>query len=80
MCLGVIATVLRRWDDDGVPVAVVSTATGEQRVSLSFCPEADVGDDVVVHSGFALEVLDPSRAAEARRLREQLPMPMPRGE
>ena len=80
MCLGVIATVLRRWDEDGVPVAVVTTATGDQTISLSFCPEANVGDDVVAHSGFALEVLDPSRAAEARRLRDQLSASQPPGE
>jgi hydrogenase maturation factor len=80
MCLGVIATVLRRWDADGVPVAVVATATGEQTISLSFCPDANVGDDVVAHSGFALEVLDPSRAAEARRLRDQLSTSTSHGE
>jgi len=35
-----------------------------REVSLAFTPEARVGDYVLVHAGFALEVVDEREAAE----------------
>ena len=69
MCLGVLARVTEVHLDDGVPVADVQTSDGSLRVSCSFCPEAAPGDDVLLHAGFVVSVLDPERALDARRLR-----------
>jgi hydrogenase expression/formation protein HypC len=35
-------------------------------VSLSFVPEADVGDFVLVHAGFAIAKIDEAEAARSR--------------
>ena len=72
MCLGVIGLVTRRFEEDGVPMADVDTGDGARSVCLLYCPEAEIDDDVLVHMGFVMEVLDPERAAESRELRRQL--------
>ena len=72
MCLGLIGVVTRTFDEDGVPMADVDTGDGDRSVCLLYCPEAAVGDDVLMHMGFVMEVLDPARAAESRELRRQL--------
>lgn len=65
MCLGALGTIDERWDEGGVPMASVD---GEP-VCLLYTPEAKVGDTVLAHIGFAVEIVDPDRAAAARELR-----------
>lgn len=72
MCLGLIGVVTRVFVHDGVPMADVDTGEAVREVCLSFCPDASVDDDVLLHMGFATEVLDPRRAAESRALRRDL--------
>ncbi len=72
MCLGLIGVVTRRYDTDGVPMAEVDTGDGGREVCLLYCPDAAVGDDVLLHMGFVMEVLEPERAADSRELRRQL--------
>jgi hydrogenase assembly chaperone HypC/HupF len=72
MCLGVIGVVTRTFVEEGVPMADVDAGGGPRAVCLLYCPEAVVGDDVLTHMGFVMEVLDPARAAESRDLRRQL--------
>ncbi len=72
MCLGLIGVVTRTFDEDGVPMAMVDTGDGDRSVCLLYCPDAAVGDDVLMHMGFVMEVLEPERAAESRELRRQL--------
>ncbi len=70
MCLGVIATVTRRWDEGGMPMGAISDSRGEeQAVCLAYVPEVAAGDVVLVHLGFALERLAPEVAADATELR-----------
>ena len=72
MCLGLIGVITRTFDEDGVPMADVDTGDGDRSVCLLYCPDAVVGDDVLMHMGFVMEVLDPERAADSRELRRQL--------
>lgn len=69
MCLGEIGEVARVWDEDGVRMAVVRTADAELRTSLLYLPEAQAGTYVLMHLGFAVEVLDAHEAASAVALR-----------
>jgi hydrogenase expression/formation protein HypC len=41
-------------------------------VSLLLCPEAQVGDYVLVHVGFAIQRLDPEEALETLKLFDEL--------
>ena len=60
MCLGTIGVVTRIADDDGIPLAVVRPeAAGAVPACLLTCPEAAVGDTVLVHSGYVLQILGP---------------------
>ena len=42
------------------------------RVSVLLTPEAQVGDYVIMHAGYALSVLDTEEADETLRLLEQI--------
>lgn len=72
MCLGVVATVTETWDEGGIPMATVDDGRERSVTCLLYVPEAAAGDAVLVHLGFAVERLDPRRAAEARALRQEL--------
>jgi hydrogenase maturation factor len=59
MCLGTTGVVTSLRDDDGVPMALVDTGTGQVvPACLLTCPEALVGDTVLIHSGYVLQVFD----------------------
>ncbi len=48
--------------------ATVEMAQVRQECDLSLAPEARVGDYVIVHAGFAIEVLDEEDARETLEL------------
>ena len=59
MCLGTTGVVTSLRDDDGVPMALVDTGTGQAvPACLLTCPEALAGDTVLIHSGYVLQVFD----------------------
>jgi hydrogenase expression/formation protein HypC len=68
MCLGDLGTVERTWDEGGLPMATVN----DEPVCLMYTPDAKVGDPVLVNLGYAVEILDVRRAAEAAALRAGL--------
>jgi hydrogenase expression/formation protein HypC len=82
MCLGIPAQVLEvdRFDDLGIVEGKVDFSGVQKQVNLSFTPEVEPGDWVVVHVGFSISVLDEE---EARRtleyLRELGEMEVPEG-
>jgi hydrogenase expression/formation protein HypC len=49
-------------------MAQVELSGVERKISLALTPEAQVGDYVIVHTGFALSVLDEEDAQETLRL------------
>jgi hydrogenase expression/formation protein HypC len=65
MCLGDLGTVGRTWDEGGLPMAEIN---GEP-VCLMYTPDATIGDSVLVSLGYAVEIIDEKRAAEAVALR-----------
>ena len=69
MCLGVPGKVVEVYAEHGVRMAKVDFGGVCKRVCLEHVPEAEVGQYVVVHVGFALEAID---EAEARRVFEYL--------
>jgi hydrogenase expression/formation protein HypC len=44
----------------------------ERPISLALTPEARVGDYVLVHTGFAISVIDEQEAQETLRLLEEI--------
>ena len=57
MCLGIPAQIVELVDPEaGIAKAEISSV--RRNVSVALCPEAGVGDWVLVHVGFALAKID----------------------
>jgi hydrogenase expression/formation protein HypC len=68
MCLGIPAKVIERTSR----VAKVELGGVLREISLDLCPEAAVGDYVLVHAGFAIERLNEEDAKETLELLRQM--------
>jgi hydrogenase expression/formation protein HypC len=64
MCLA-IPTLIKSLDG---PKAEVEIGGVTRTISVAMTPEAQVGDYVIVHTGFALSVLDKEEAEETLRI------------
>jgi hydrogenase expression/formation protein HypC len=65
MCLAVPGKILSVEGQDGLTrMGKVSFGGVARNVNLAYVPEAKVGDYVIVHAGFALNVLDEEEAQQ----------------
>ncbi len=69
MCLGVPGKVIEIKDNE---VGVVDIQGNEVQVSIALTPEVKVGEHVLVHAGFAMEIIDEEYALETMALLEEL--------
>ena len=65
MCLAVPMKITELLDGE---MAHVTAMGAERDVALDLTPQAGVGDYVLVHAGFAIEVVDEQYAAETLEL------------
>jgi hydrogenase expression/formation protein HypC len=72
MCLAVPGKILEVEERDGTRVARVEFGGITRPVQLDFVPEAQVGDYVVTHVGFAISRLDAEEADRTLRLLEAM--------
>jgi hydrogenase expression/formation protein HypC len=74
MCLGIPAKVIEvtRHEGLGIVEGKVDFSGVQKQVNLSFTPEVEPGQYVVVHVGFAISTLDEQEAADALRYLEEL--------
>lgn len=68
MCLGLPGKVIRLYDLDGTAMANVDFGGVQQEVCVATVPEVQVGQYVIVHAGFALNLLSEEEALETIRL------------
>lgn len=61
MCLGIPGRVTDTPEGE-LRMAQVAFGGIAKRVCLAYVPEADVGDYVIVHAGFAISRVDPAEA------------------
>lgn len=61
MCLAIPMQIVRIEDGN---MAHVSAMGAERDIALDLTPQAQVGDYVLVHAGFAIEVVDEQYAQE----------------
>ncbi len=71
MCLGKVGVVMKVWQEDGVPLALVEVGSTTETACLLACPEVVEGTSVLVHLGFVVETLDAESADQATRLRAE---------
>lgn len=62
MCLAVPGKIESIGATQGLPIAQVNFGGIQKEIHISYTPEAQVGDYVLVHAGIALRVLDESKA------------------
>jgi hydrogenase expression/formation protein HypC len=68
MCLAVPVQVVSIEGDE----AETEIAGVRRRVSIALTPEAKVGDYVLLHTGYAIGVVDEAEAEETLKLLEQI--------
>jgi len=68
MCLAIPARIVSVEDE--VAEADISGVT--RRVNLVLTPEAKVGDYILLHTGFAISIIDEEEAQETLKLLELL--------
>lgn len=70
MCLAIPAKITQMQDDRLAEVDILGVS---RTISLDLTPQAEVGDFVLVHAGFAIEVVDAEYAQETIDLIMQFP-------
>jgi hydrogenase expression/formation protein HypC len=68
MCLAIPMKILERRDQTGT----VEFGGARKEIMLTLTPEARVGEYVIVHAGYALEVLDEQEAERTLALLREL--------
>ena len=75
MCLAIPAKVTQIGADSLADVDILGV---KRQVSLDLTPQAGVGDYVLVHAGFAIEVVDEQFALETIELIREFPERAPK--
>lgn len=70
MCLAIPAKVIEMKDNHLATVDILGVT---RDISIDLTPQANVGDFVLVHAGFSIEVVDPDYAQETIDLIKQFP-------
>lgn len=68
MCLGVPGRVVETFEEHGILMGKVSFDGVVKKICLDHVREAEVGDYVLVHVGFALSRIDEDHAREVFEL------------
>jgi len=68
MCLGIPGKVIKLFILDGTAMAIVDFGGVQQEVCVATVPEVQLGQYVIVHAGFALNLLSEQEAQETIRL------------
>ena len=72
MCLAIPGEILSKENIAGVDVGRVQFGAITRQVALGFVPDAEVGDYVIVHVGFAISKVDAEEAQRTYEILEQL--------
>jgi hydrogenase expression/formation protein HypC len=68
MCLAVPGKVVEIFDEDGLRMGRIDYEGTQNTTCLEYLPEAEVGQYVIVHAGFAISILDEDEALETLEL------------
>ena len=71
MCLGIPARIIEVVDVES-KIATAEISGIRREISVALCPEAEVGDWVLVHVGFALATIDEEQARQTIALLERM--------
>lgn len=74
MCLGIPGKILETYDVGDLKMGKVDYGGVVKEACLAYVPEAEVDQYVIVHAGFALNVLDEEEAQETLALFREMGM------
>ncbi len=72
MCLGIPGKVIEIYDVEGTLMSKVDFGGVIQEVCVATTPEVQVGQYVLVHAGFALNLMSDDEAIETIKLLEDI--------
>jgi hydrogenase expression/formation protein HypC len=72
MCLGIPGKILQSFDVNGLRMGRIEFGGIVRDACLAYTPEAQIGDYVVVHVGFAISRIDADEAARTYKLLEEM--------
>jgi hydrogenase expression/formation protein HypC len=72
MCLGVPGRITEIYQSDGLIMGKVDFGGAIREACLQYVPEAEVGQYVVVHVGFAISLLSEEEAKETIELLREM--------
>ena len=72
MCLAVPGKILSITGEDVLRSGTVSFGGIQKQVSLAYVPEAQTGDYVIVHVGFAISIVDENEAMQTFEYLKQM--------
>ena len=72
MCLGVPGKIIEILSGEGLKMCKVDFGGVMRDVCIETLPEAKVGDYVIVHAGFALNLLSEAEANETLELLQEI--------
>ena len=75
MCLGIPGKVLETFEEHDILMGKVSFDEVVKKICLAHVPEAEPGEYVLVHVGFALSRIDEDHAREVFELLSSLEVP-----
>lgn len=64
MCLAIPAKIISKNGD----MAIVDVSGVKREASLMLCPQAKIGDYIIMHAGFAIQLLDKKDAEETLQM------------
>ncbi len=72
MCLGIPGKIVETFQHDQLPMAKVEFGGIIKNICLAYTPEAQPGQYVLVHVGFAINQIDEAEAKEVFRYIEEI--------
>ena len=72
MCLAIPGKITNIHEDNGMRMASTDFGGVIKRVCIEYTPDAQLGDYILVHVGFALHKIDEEEAARTFALLEEL--------
>jgi hydrogenase expression/formation protein HypC len=72
MCLAIPGKIVEFYDTTGVRMSKVDFGGVSREACLDYLPEAEVGDYVLVHAGFAISKVDAEEAARTLQLLDEM--------
>ena len=72
MCLGIPGKIIEKYELNSIQMGIVDFGGVTREVCLAYVPEAETNDYVLIHVGFALNVISDEEAHETLELLREI--------